>query len=172
LFKKKIVNQHNSGKTDQRCGNLPFNHDSTVDEPLPAAEHNDMNKNHIGRQNQGVEGFNFAIQGTKCQNSKIVQSGMSEEFSSFSDIQVSLIDLKERRRFIYKEETFVEEMVNQCNSEETVQRCENLTFNHDSTVDEPLVAAEHKDMNKNHIGRQSQDVKRNEYLFDEKSCLA
>jgi hypothetical protein len=34
------------------------------------------------------------------------------------------------------------------------------------------VATVQNDMNKNHIGRQSQDVEIIEYLFDGKSCLA
>jgi hypothetical protein len=36
--------------------------------------------------------------------------------------------------------------------------CRAQTIDHQSIVDMPCAAAEHKDMNKNHISRQSQDV--------------
>jgi hypothetical protein len=90
MFKKKMVNQRNSGKTVQRCGDLTFDHDSTVDEPLVAAVHKDMNNNHIGKQSQGVERFNLSIHGTKCRSLEIVRLGMGEELSS--SIQLNLVD--------------------------------------------------------------------------------
>jgi hypothetical protein len=97
-----MVNQRNSEKTVQRCGNLAFNYDSTVDKPLVAAEHKDKNKNHIGRQSQGVEGFNFSIHGTNCQNPKIVQLEKSEEFSSFPIIQFDPVSQKENEEAVWR----------------------------------------------------------------------
>jgi hypothetical protein len=62
------------------------------------------------------------------------------------------------------------ERVDQRNSGSSVQRCKDPTFNHDSTVDESLVAAEHVDMNTNHIGKQSQDIELNEILIHGNTC--
>jgi hypothetical protein len=52
------------------------------------------------------------------------------------------------------------------------RECETQTIDRQSTVDKPLMAAAHIDMNKNHIGNQSQGVERNYNLFDGKTCLA
>jgi hypothetical protein len=52
------------------------------------------------------------------------------------------------------------------------RECEVQTIDRQSTVDKPLVASVHKDMNKNHIGRQSQGVESSYLLFDRKSCVA
>jgi hypothetical protein len=49
-------------------------------------------------------------------------------------------------------------MANQRCSVDAVLKSERLTFSYNSTVDVPCVAAECKEMNKNHIDRQSQDV--------------
>jgi hypothetical protein len=87
LLKRKIVNQRNSENSVGRCEDLTFDHDSTVDEPLVAAEHKDINKNNIGKQSQGVESIDFSIHGTRCQNPEIVRFDRSEEVSSFPIIQ-------------------------------------------------------------------------------------
>jgi hypothetical protein len=65
------------------CEAQTINGQSIVDMSYAAVEHNDMNKNHIGRQCQDVESFCYSIHGTTCQDLEIVQLGMSEEFSSF-----------------------------------------------------------------------------------------
>jgi hypothetical protein len=44
IFKKRMVDQRSSGKAVQKCGGLTFNHDSTLDESLVVAAHEDMNK--------------------------------------------------------------------------------------------------------------------------------
>jgi hypothetical protein len=73
------VDQRNSEDSVQRCKDLTFDHDSTVDESLVAAEHVDMNKNHIGKQSQGVKCNIILDHRTKCANPEIVQFNMSEE---------------------------------------------------------------------------------------------
>jgi hypothetical protein len=146
-----MVNQRNSNETVRRCRDLTFNHDSTVGKSLVAAAHDDMNKNQIGKQSQDAESNVLSIHGKTCQNPEIVQTRMSEESNSFLCLNIRN-DFKD---LIEEKVLFVEETVNQPNSKKIVQRCGKLTFDHDSTVDESLVAAEHNNMNKNHIGKQS-----------------
>jgi hypothetical protein len=86
-FVEEVVNQRNSRKVEQRCGSNTFDQDSAVDEPLVAAEYNDMNKNHIGKQSQGDERNIISVHGTRCLNQEIVQFHESKEVSSFPIIQ-------------------------------------------------------------------------------------
>jgi hypothetical protein len=58
-----------------------------------------------------------------------------------------------------------------CKVEALDRECEKQVVDRQSTVDKPLVTAEHNDMNKNHIGRQSQGVESNINLFDGKRYL-
>jgi hypothetical protein len=51
------------------------------------------------------------------------------------------------------------------------RECEEQVKDGQSTVDKPLVAAEQVDMNKNHIGKQSQGVENNYNSFDGKNYL-
>jgi hypothetical protein len=50
---------------DRECEAQTIDRQSTVDKPLVAAVHKDMNKNHIGMQSQGVESINVSIDGKK-----------------------------------------------------------------------------------------------------------
>jgi hypothetical protein len=50
--------------------------------------------------------------------------------------------------------------------------CEAQTIDRQSTVDMSCAAAERNDMNKNHIGRQSQEVESLSISFDVKTCFA
>jgi hypothetical protein len=54
-----------------------------------AAEHDDMNSVHIGKQSQGAERKIFSCHGTICGNSEIVQFEVSEETSSLTTAQVN-----------------------------------------------------------------------------------
>jgi hypothetical protein len=150
------------------------NRQSTVDKPLVAAEHEDMNKNHIGRQSHGVERNINSFDGTRDLTSETDSTNLIEEAQHFiwfgksftCNAQVDHEDPEDENHAV-----LIEEMVNQRSSKEVEQKCGSSTFNHDSTVDEPLVAAEHEDMNKNHIGRQSQGVGRNIILDHGTKCL-
>jgi hypothetical protein len=46
------------------------------------------------------------------------------------------------------------------------------TIDRQSTMDKSCAAAERKDMNKNHIGRQSQNVESSIFSFDGKICFS
>jgi hypothetical protein len=91
-FKKKMVNQRSSGKAVQKCRELAFNHDSTVDVSCAAAERKDMNKNHIGRQSQNVESYLNSVYETTCQDPEIEQLKMDEEVSTFSVVYHNIVD--------------------------------------------------------------------------------
>jgi hypothetical protein len=161
------INQRSLEDSDRRCKDLTFNHDSNVDESLVAAEHDDMNEVHIGRQIQDIESTDILIHGTRCEALEIVQSKKNEEFISSSNNHL-MEDSNKRTQHITE---FEEDAIYQRNSMKIEQKCGSNTFNHDSTVDESLVAAEHDDMNELHIGRQSQDVERNIILDHGKICL-
>jgi hypothetical protein len=134
LINERKIDQRNSENSVRKCEYLTFDHDFTVDEPLVAAEYNDMNKNHIGKQSQGIESIQISIHGTKFETSEIVQFNMGDEFNLVSTTQSIDEDPREGENF--NNNIYLEEMVNQRNSRRVEQRCGSNAFNHDSIVDE------------------------------------
>jgi hypothetical protein len=84
---EETVNQRSSRNVEQRCEKRAFDHDSIIGWSLMAAEHDDVNSVHIGKQSQGAERNNYSCHGTICGNSEIAQLGSSEENSSFPMMQ-------------------------------------------------------------------------------------
>jgi hypothetical protein len=97
------VDQRNSENSAQRCKEHTFDHDSTVDESLVAAEHVDMNINHIGKQSQDIERNEILIHGNTCRTLEIVQSNKSEEYSPFPVIQFKSENQLSMKKAVWEE---------------------------------------------------------------------
>jgi hypothetical protein len=128
-----------------------------------AAEGKDMIKNHFGRQSQDIESLSISVDLNICLALETDSRNLIEEAHQFIWFSRSCA-----RKLI--QEVFKKKMVNQRSSGETVHRCGNLIFNHDYTIDMSCGAAERKDMNKNHISRQCQDVECFYYLIHGTIC--
>jgi hypothetical protein len=68
-----------------------------------AAEHNDMNQNHIGRQSQDDESLILSIHGTICKNLEIEQRILNEEYSAFSLNNFANSNLKAQVMFVLED---------------------------------------------------------------------
>jgi hypothetical protein len=158
-----IVQKRRLDVMDCECEAQTIDRQSTVDKPLVAAVHDDMDKIHIGRQNQGVESNYLSFDGITCLALKTDSEGLNEKANHF---------IRSRRKYVRSSvrKMFKKKMINQRNLIKSVQECEVPTFNYDSTVGKSLVAAVHDHMDKIHIGRQSQDAESSLLSIHRKIC--
>jgi hypothetical protein len=68
---------------NRECEEGVVNRQSNVNKPLIAAEQEDMNKNHISRQSQGVESKNISLDGTRYLSSETDTRNLIEEAHHF-----------------------------------------------------------------------------------------